>query len=1189
MRKSLLLTALFLVFSFMGFAQEWTGITSDTPSQMKKTLISSTENETVIEVNLGGFYTQNVMTPNGKQVVVSVKNMAAELEAGAPQLPYEVIPVMIGDLAEMKVAVVNSTYVDYENVEVAPSKGNFSRQINPDDVPYTYGAMYQQDAFWPASQVSLEAPYIIRDLRGQNIWVRPFAYNPTTKTLRVYTNMTIAMTKVSDNGENQKVTRKSATVKVPAEFKASYDRRFINFEESSKAYPWVEDNGEMLVICADQFMTAMQPFVDWKNQSGRPTTMVSVTEAGGNSDTQIKSYINNMYNDPNHDLAYVLFVGDYEHITPHSVSSERSDNWFGQLEGSDHYPEVFIGRFSVQTDAHVASHVNKVLYYERDLQANVTWGDKGLGIGSTLEGSGGHFGEYDAVHIDYIRDTLLHYTYSAVTDLHQGGSGAASASAAGISNVINSGVSIINYCNHGSETSWGVASYSTSHVNALTNDNMWPIVWSVACLNGKFNHGGASGECFAEAWMRATDNSTNVPTGAIGGMFSWMSQPWQPPMYGQDEMDAILCEWRNTDQFNHTLAGASLNGDMAVIDKSGSSGYDCHDTWILFGDPTLMVRTTNPTDMGVTASPSVLMLGMNELVVNASADYAVATLSMNGEVLATGHVVNGQCTLSFPALTNVGNAELVVLGYNKVTYVGTVEVVPAAGAYVTIDNYEMSSPANYGETVDLSVEVKNVGVETANNIAVTLSTESEYLTITSAEGTVASLAAGEIATIDGFQFEVANNAPDGMRAQIDATMTNGTDTWTGKIMVDLHAPVLEMSTIVVSDTDVQLTFANGGSAPFYGATLSITSCSQDLVFENDMITTTETVEGGQSITMSSNYSIASTVEPGTTFEVAYDFISGMFEIEDIFVVTYGSIQEDFESGVFGDDWTFSQPNAWTIVDGGSKGKCAKSMNEGINNSDYSATLSVNVLAPGELTFMYKVSSEANWDKLHFYMDNQEKGVWSGTVDWTEFTQPVTAGNHTFKWSYTKDTSLSSGSDCAWIDNITFPPTNIITFLAPATDLNAEVDGANVALTWTASADADVYIVKRDGELVGETNETSLNDVLPHDGVYTYAVYAATNGGSMSAPVTVIIEAEFDGAVEAQEVVFSVYPNPASEVLNMVAAANYEYQLINSVGQVVVSGNAEGNTKINVSELNSGVYFLKVIANGNTEIQKVVIK
>ena len=150
---------------------------------MKKTLVSSTENEIVVDVQIGGFYFNSVETPNGKQLVVSVDKMVSMLEAGAPDLPMEAIPAIIGDNAEMTVNVLKSSYVDIENVEIAPSKGNFSRQINPEDVPYKYGEMYQKDAFYPATAAYLEAPYILRDFRGQNIMVRPFAYNPVTKTL----------------------------------------------------------------------------------------------------------------------------------------------------------------------------------------------------------------------------------------------------------------------------------------------------------------------------------------------------------------------------------------------------------------------------------------------------------------------------------------------------------------------------------------------------------------------------------------------------------------------------------------------------------------------------------------------------------------------------------------------------------------------------------------------------------------------------------------------------------------------------------------------------------------------------------------------------------------------------------------------------------------------------------------------
>ena len=1152
-------------------------------------LISSSEDQIVVTFQLNGYNTSKVMTPEGEQFVVSASKMAPILEAGAPDLPMFPIPAIIGDRAEMTVSVIDAQYTDYENMEIAPSKGNLSRQVNPDEVPYTYGEMYEQDAFWPATQAYLEKPYIIRDFRGQNIMVRPFAYNPVTKTLRVYTSMTIAMTKLSDNGQNQKLARKSNTIKIDPEQKAMYDQRFINFGESSAKYTYDEDYGELLIICADPYMSNLQPLVDWKIQSGRPTTLVSVTTAGGNNIENIKNYVSSFYNSPDHNLEFVLLVGEYNDITPKNYGSGSggtcySDNYIGKLEGNDDYLEVLVGRFSVANAADADLQVNKTIYYERDVLAGAAWGNQGMGIGYYGAGSG-HFGEDDYQHIDNIRDKLLDYTYAVVTEHHGGSGGDASVST--ISGTINQGISIINYCNHGSETSWGVANYSVSNVSALTNDNMLPVVWSVACLNGKFD----VGTCFGEAWLRANHNG--APAGAVAGMFSFVSQPWIPPMYGQDEMVDILCrrEAHATEPFNHTIGGASLNGSMYVLDMAPGDSYQTFNTWLLFGDPSALFRTDIPTAMNVTATPSVLMLGMTELEISADADYAIATLSMDGEIIASERVINGLCNMQFPALSNVGNAELVIIGFNKETYMSTIEVVPAEGAYITVDSYELSDPANYGETIDLSIDFKNVGVEIANNLNVTLSTENEYVTITSAEGSLASINPDEVLTIEGFQFEVASNVPDGTRAQLDATITDGTNEWAGKVMIDLHAPVVVVEAPVCSDENVTFTVRNDGSAPFHGGELVLTSCSPDLTFDPETYTFEEDIEGGTSTVINIGYSFAEGVEEGTVFEASYEFTTGEFDVTDIFMVSYGSIQEDFESGVFGPDWTFSQPNAWTIVNGGSKGtKCAKSMNEGQANSDYSATLTVNVVAAGELTFMYKVSSESNYDKLHFYMDNQEKGVWSGTVDWTQFTQPVTAGQHSFKWSYTKDISVNSGSDCAWIDDIVFPPTAVITFLAPATNLEAAVEGHNVTLTWEASEDAVTYLVKRNDEVLGETQDLTFEDVIEESGTYKYSVYAIGDNGGMSVPVSTIVTMDFTGVAESQDVNVSVYPNPANDVLTInTNGGNFKYQLINSLGQVVRNGNANNKAYVRVSDLNKGIYFLNIMTGSGVTTQKVVVE
>ncbi|MGA2171955.1 MAG: GLUG motif-containing protein [Sedimentisphaerales bacterium] len=70
-----------------------------------------------------------------------------------------------------------------------------------------------------------------------------------------------------------------------------------------------------------------------------------------------------------------------------------------------------------------------------------------------------------------------------------------------------------------------------------------------------------------------------------------------------------------------------------------------------------------------------------------------------------------------------------------------------------------------------------------------------------------------------------------------------------------------------------------------------------------------------------------------------------------------------------------------------------------------------------LSFYCKVSSESGHDELLFYIDDSLRGSWSGEYGWSEITYNFAPGVHTFKWSYSKDSSTSSGSDCAWLDNI----------------------------------------------------------------------------------------------------------------------------------------------------------------------------
>ena len=1087
MKRNVFIIA-FLAMSFMAMAQQWTGLGSNTPTSPQIRLISSSEQQIIVDFTLKGFNMTKVSTPNGIQQIITVPKMASMLETGAPDLPQFPIPAIIGDRAEMKVSVTRSDYTDYENIEIAPSKGNLSRQIDPESVPYTYGEMYNKNAFYPAIQAHLESPYIVRDFRGQNIMVTPFAYNPVKKTLRVYHSMTIVMNKVSDNGQNQKVASRS-NQKMSSEMKASYEHRFINYRESASRYTFLQGRGEMLVICPSQYMEAMQPFVDWKNQSGRPTTMVSLSDAGGNSDTQIKAYIQNIYNNPERNLEYVLLVGDYAELTPHSMSGGRSDNWFGQLEGDDYYIEVFTGRFSVESVQDVVNQVNKVIYYERDITENATWLNRGLGVAANEGAGNGHNGgEADYVHMDYIRDTLMHYTYETVTQQYSGVGSGTSANA--ISNDINNGVSIINYCNHGSQTSWAVASYSNSHVNALVNDDMWPFVWSVACYNGQFD-----GTCFAEAWLRASNSSTGRPTGAIGGMFSWISQPWTPPMTGQDEMIDILTEWKYNDQFNHTFGEASLNGNMYVLDMHPSDNGATHNTWLLFGDPSLMVRTDNPTRMNVSCNPSTLMLGMSSMEVTAqNTAFGIATLMMDGEVISTGYIQNGTVTLEFPPMSNVGNATLTVMGYNKVTEVVDIEVLPAEGAFLTVNAYTPDvAPLN--QVTNLSLTLKNVGADPTTGITtVSLTCDDNRLEIINEMAECAVLSADATITLqDAFSFIIAEGVEDGTRFQIDVEMTCGTETWTGKVYVTAAAAVLEYQRMsweggfTPGETlTLSATFKNVGHWPATNAQIALTTTSE-YVTVNTQSVVAGTLEVGQEVTYDFSVTIAAncpeTEQMPVTFTMTADgglTAQGTETLKNACNVVF-NLMDSYGDGWNGnvltasfDDGTPSQEMTF------SSGSSAEYVLEIGNGTHVTLTWTTGSYA-SECSFT--VSYEGD---LLIY---QSSGTPSAGVLY-EFDCNCAAASQTFMVTVASENTeygtVSGGGEFSFGESCTVTATANEGYFFTGWTWNGEAVSSAATYTFNVTNDMDLVAHFAEGNMIGDGGEAT-DQYLPSYSYYNYTL------------------------------------------------------------------------------------------------------
>ncbi len=118
-------------------------------------------------------------------------------------------------------------------------------------------------------------------------------------------------------------------------------------------------------------------------------------------------------------------------------------------------------------------------------------------------------------------------------------------------------------------------------------------------------------------------------------------------------------------------------------------------------------------------------------------------------------------------------------------------------------------------------------------------------------------------------------------------------------------------------------------------------------------------------------------------------------------------------------FTMSGNQPWFVQAGaGRTGGALRSGDIG-DSQDSIATYTFSVTRPTDLTFWYRVSSEAGWDFLTVTIDGVQLVRSAGNVDWTEVMAPIAPGTHTLVFNYDKDGSSSVGDDAAFIDDLTF--------------------------------------------------------------------------------------------------------------------------------------------------------------------------
>jgi hypothetical protein len=126
-----------------------------------------------------------------------------------------------------------------------------------------------------------------------------------------------------------------------------------------------------------------------------------------------------------------------------------------------------------------------------------------------------------------------------------------------------------------------------------------------------------------------------------------------------------------------------------------------------------------------------------------------------------------------------------------------------------------------------------------------------------------------------------------------------------------------------------------------------------------------------------------------------------------------ALDNDYLAFTTGDDASWSGQTAVSFYGG-------SSAQSGVLGGNQSASLQTTVVGPGTLSFSWKVSSEAIYDVLEVFVDGvPQPGAISGEVDWQQKNLAIPAGNHLITWSYRKDAYVGIGSDCGWVDKVSF--------------------------------------------------------------------------------------------------------------------------------------------------------------------------
>jgi hypothetical protein len=850
---------------------------------------------------------------------------------------------------------------------------------------------------------------------------------------------------------------------------------------------YINNNINYLIITDSSLIEAFRPLKNWKDQKGVKTEIVSTQHIysnyqGATDQLKIKNCIQDYYE--NKGTLFVLLGGGVNTVPVQRVYSNAVDpadntipcdlyyscfdntfNWDGNdnkiygevADNIDLSPEVFISRAPVETVSHTNAFVNKTLNYEKNPPLNNFANEMvnfGIKVFTQWDGRCDAAWLTERLFDDYV-DPYWSGTHHSFYEIDSSGT-SYHISDSLLTSEINKGYNFMFMASHGEPNEYlhppAVSIFDIEDVYELNNPLEQGIIVTIACFTNAFDdiigYSTSTGypilfdSCLSESFLRYDAGGAVAYHGSsrFGLGLAEPSSDFGPSFLHSANFFKCLFSGQPFDN-KYKLGAIAAKTKIHFI---AAASIDDSYRWLQFtlnvlGDTELDIFTEDPSPITLFCPDSVPLGNLQNIIINTGEPQVNICLNNGNDIYLSGETdFSGKLILVASPLS-VDPIIVTASAHNKIFAVDTIYISVAENAVVILDNYSIDAQGKpgiyFGDNVNVSIELKNIGPDTAFNTQFHVSEIEDYITLNSNGDSIGSIPPGQSITKSNIiNFDVSYYIPNNYDFNLNASITDNNSQRNESLNFMAYSPNIEINNVEImcnehntlmsnDSANIIVKIKNTGGAPIQNLKGMLTSdlAGNPLSIYGFIDSTDQILPGNES---ELNFHLITTSSVNTEIPFILELTAGYYSTIGTFIIEVVDSLENFETGNFqlypwdlstGDsDWIIDSLNAFNGQ------YCARSGVVSLGEKSI-IELNLNVLDDGFISFYKKTSFMAGYGNyLVFKIDSILQGYWFGNIDWSREVFPVTAGVHNFKWEYEKFNRTIDSTDWVWIDYIAFP-------------------------------------------------------------------------------------------------------------------------------------------------------------------------